>query len=70
MNRLYRFSMILISVLLIGGAIVLAISAGIAYAEGSKGSGFLRALGAITLLALWSISSWRWRVAGYWKREK
>jgi hypothetical protein len=72
MHALHRFSMtismILMSVLLLGGALVLAITAVINYAQDNRGTGLLCALGAVAFAALWSVTSWSWRVGGYWKR--
>jgi hypothetical protein len=63
-----RFSMMLLAVLILGGAAVLAITAAVAYAEKNRGIGFLCAVDAVGLVVLWSIASWSWRAAGYWKR--
>jgi hypothetical protein len=63
-----RFSMILLAVLMLGGATVLAITATMDFAEGHSGIGFLCAANAVVLVALWCVANQSWRAAGYWKR--
>ena len=51
-----RFSMILLAVLILGGATVLAIAAVAAYAEENRGIGILCAINAVVLVVLWCVA--------------
>jgi hypothetical protein len=64
-----RFSMILVAVLMLGGAIVLALTAAVDFAKGHSGVGVLCAANAVVLVALWCVANQFWRAAGYWKRR-
>jgi hypothetical protein len=64
-----RFSMILLAVLMLGGAAVLAITAVMAYAEENRGIGILCAINAVVLVVLWCVANRSRQAAGYWKRE-
>ena len=63
-----RFSMVLLAVLILGGAVVLAIIAAIDFAEGHSAVGVLCAANAVVLTILWYIANQSWRAAGYWQR--
>jgi hypothetical protein len=52
-----RFSMILLAVLMLGGVMVLAITAAVDFAEGHSGFGFLCAANAVVLVALWCVAN-------------
>jgi hypothetical protein len=60
-----RFSMILLAVLILGGAAGLAITAAVDFAEGHSGVGFLCAANAVVLVGLWCVAHQSWRAAGY-----
>jgi len=63
-----RFSMLLLAVLMLGGAAVLAITAAVDFAAGHSGIGFLCAANAAVAVVLWCVANQSWRAAGYWKR--